>query len=169
MKRGGRSAGETDYISLIRKATEYQVKNDISVSSGDSVWVVADADVNYNNPDPVENKNQQLARARKMAKAKGIELLISNPCFEFWYLLHFRYTTKHLKDYPAVRTMLVEHLTDYKKSKDVYAELNKYTKEAIERAGRLEQYHQQNGVSAPFDLHTNPFTDVYHLIELLID
>ena len=47
------SGGETDYLSLIRKAVEYQNKNQISVSEGDSVWVVADGDVNYNNPDPI--------------------------------------------------------------------------------------------------------------------
>ena len=45
------SGGETDYLSLIRKAVEYQNKNQISVSEGDSVWVVADGDVNYNNPE----------------------------------------------------------------------------------------------------------------------
>ena len=31
------SGGETDYLSLIRKAVEYQNKNQISVSEGDSV------------------------------------------------------------------------------------------------------------------------------------
>ena len=42
------SGGETDYLSLIRKAVEYQNKNQISVSEGDSVWVVADGDVKIN-------------------------------------------------------------------------------------------------------------------------
>ena len=40
--------GETDYLGLIRKAVEYQNKNQISASNGDAVWVVADGDVNYN-------------------------------------------------------------------------------------------------------------------------
>ena len=39
--------GETDYLGLIRKAVEYQNKNQISASNGDAVWVVADGDVNY--------------------------------------------------------------------------------------------------------------------------
>ncbi len=67
------SGGETDYLSLIRKAVEYQSKNQISVSDGDSVWVVADGDVNYNNPDPITVKDSLLTRARKMADAKGIQ------------------------------------------------------------------------------------------------
>jgi len=77
-----------------------QIKNQISVSEGDSVWVVADGDVNYNNPDPITAKDSLLSKARKMADAKGIQIALSNPCFEFWYLLHFQYTTKFFKDYP---------------------------------------------------------------------
>ena len=101
------SGGETDYLSLIRKAVEYQNKNQISVSEGDSVWVVADGDVNYNNPDPITAKDSLLSKARKMADAKGIQIALSNPCFEFWYLLHFQYTTKFFKDYPAVKNASV--------------------------------------------------------------
>ena len=100
------SGGETDYLSLIRKAVEYQNKNQISVSEGDSVWVVADGDVNYNNPDPITAKDSLLSKARKMADAKGIQIALSNPCFEFWYLLHFQYTTKFFKDYPLCRLSL---------------------------------------------------------------
>lgn len=162
------SAGETDYISLIRKAIEYQNKNQLSVSNGDSVWVVADGDVNYNNPDPVTSKDKQLSKARKMAESKDIQVAISNPCFELWYLLHFQYTTKFLKDYPAIRSMLANYLPDYEKSGDVYTLLSDHTDAAIQKAKRLEQYHQQNGDSTPFGLHTNPFTDVYHLVESLI-
>src|SRR5699024_8795010 len=107
---GSRSGGgETDYLSLIRKAVEYQNKNQISVSDGDAVWVVADADVNYNNPDPIADKDRLLSKARKMADAKGIHIAISSPCFEFWYLLHFQYTTKFLRDYPAVRSVLAAY------------------------------------------------------------
>ena len=39
------SGGETDYLGLIRKAVEYQSKNQISASNGDAGWVVADGDV----------------------------------------------------------------------------------------------------------------------------
>ena len=76
------SSGETDYVSLIRKAQEYQKKNQMSSDNGDSAWVVADGDVNLNNPDPVASKNQQLKKARKLAERSEIQMAISNPCFE---------------------------------------------------------------------------------------
>ena len=50
--------GETDYLALIRKAVEYQSKNQLSISNGDAVWVVADGDVNYNTPDPIAAKDK---------------------------------------------------------------------------------------------------------------
>lgn len=162
------SAGETDYISLIRKAIGYQTSNQLSASNGDAVWVVADGDVNYHDPDPVGSKNRLLLKARKLADSRGIQLAISNPCFEFWYLLHFQYTTKFLKDHPAVRAMLLRYLSSYEKTKDVFPQLAVHTEEAIQNAKHLEEHHQKDGDTPPFSLHTNPFTEVFRLVETLI-
>ncbi|MBM6937076.1 RloB domain-containing protein [Pseudoflavonifractor phocaeensis] len=162
------SGGETDYLSLIRKAVEYQNKNQISVSSGDAVWVLADGDVNYNNPDPIKAKDSLLIKARKLAESKGIHMALSNPCFEFWYLLHFQFTTKFFKDYPAVKNALAAYLPDYEKSGDVYGRLSEHTAAAIQNAKHVEQYHLQDGCNKPFGIAVNPFTDIYHLVESLL-
>ena len=143
--------GETDYLALIRKAVEYQSKNQLSVSNGDAVWVVADGDVNYNTPDPIAAKDKLLSKAQKMADAKGIHIALSNPCFEFWYLLHFQYTTKFFKDYPAVKNALTTYLPDYEKTGDVYSQLSAHTTNALQNAKRVEQYHLQNGSSKPLE------------------
>lgn len=126
---------------------EYQSKNQLSVSNGDAVWVVADGDVNYNTPDPIAAKDKLLSKAQKMADAKGIHIALSNPCFEFWYLLHFQYTTKFFKDYPAVKNALTAYIPDYEKTGDVYSQLSGYTADALQNAKRVEQYHLQNGSS----------------------
>ena len=160
--------GETDYLALIRKAVEYQSKNQLSVSNGDAVWVVADGDVNYNTPDPIAAKDKLLSKAQKMADAKGIHIALSNPCFEFWYLLHFQYTTKFFKDYPAVKNALTTYLPDYEKTGDVYSQLSAHTTNALQNAKRVEQYHLQNGSSKPFGIAVNPFTDIYQLVESLL-
>ena len=144
--------GENDYLSLIRKAVEYQSKNQLSASNGDVVWVVADGDVNYNIPDPVASKDSTLSRARKIADVKGVHIALSNPCFEFWYLLHFQYTTKFFKDYPAVKAALTAYLPDYGKADDVYSQLSEHTADAIQNARRIEQHHLRNGCNKPFSL-----------------
>ena len=166
---GGRTGGgETDYTSLIRKAAEYKNKNQMSESNGDAVWVVADGDVNYNSPDPVREKDLMLAKARKQADAKGIRLAISNPCFEFWYLLHFQYTTRYFRDYTAVENALTAYLPDYEKSDDVYSQLSERTATAIQNARRVAEYHLRNGNKSPFGIAVNPFTDVCHLVKSLL-
>ena len=147
------SGGETDYLSLIRKAVEYQNKNQISVSEGDSVWVVADGDVNYNNPDPITAKDNLLSKARKMADAKGIQIALSNPCFEFWYLLHFQYTTKFFKDYPAVKNALTTYLPDYEKAGDVYTQLAERICIHIAPNFTLTRNHINNIYTRPFWNH----------------
>jgi len=160
--------GGNEYPTPSRQEGGYQNKNQISVSDGDAVWVVADADVNYNNPDPIAAKDSLLSKARKLADAKGIHIAISNPCFEFWYLLHFQYTTKFFKDYPAVKTALTAYLPDYEKAGDVYAQLSEHTTDALQNAKRVEQYHIQNGSNKPFGIAVNPFTDIYQLVESLL-
>lgn len=162
------SAGETDYISLIRKAVEYQNKNQLSAANGDHIWVVADGDANYNIPDPLTAKNSLLSKARKLADAKGIHLTLSNPCFEVWYLMHFQYTTKFLRDYSAVKTALHPYLKNYEKSNDVYTQLSVHMEDAIRNAKRIEQFHKQNGCTTPFGIAVNPFSDVYQLVESLL-
>lgn len=143
------SAGETDYVSLVRKAREYQERNQLSSSTGDSVWVIADADVNYNNPKPMAEKNSKLNHARKMADNRGINLLLSSPCFEFWFLLHYQYTTRFIKDYADMRSLLQKYIPVYTKTADVYELINDRTKTAVENAKRAEQHHLQASCMLP--------------------
>ena len=162
------SAGETDYVSLVRKAREYQERNQLSAATGDSVWVIADADVNYNNSKPIAEKNSKLNQARKMADNKGINLLLSSPCFEVWLLLHYQYTTKFIKDYADMKSVLQKYIPTYTKTADVYELINDRTKTAIENAKRVERHHLQDGCKLPFGVDVNPFTDVYKLLERLL-
>lgn len=161
------SAGESDYMSLVRKAVEYKGKNQLSKSNGDTIWIVADGDVNYNNPNPLAEKEKQLQKARKVADAKDIKFVLSNPCFELWYLLHYQYTSKFLGNYNDVSRLLKKYIINYEKSTDVYSELAPYTAKAIENSRRLELYQQRNGQQLPFGIYVNPFTDVFKLVELL--
>ena len=83
-------------------------------------------------------------------------------------MLHFQYTTKLFKDYPAVKTALTSYLPDYEKDGDVYAQLSEQTTDAIRNAKRVEQYHIQNDCNKPFGIAVNPFTDIYQLVESLL-
>lgn len=97
---------------------EYAQRKDLSVRNGDSIWLIVDGDVNYHNPDPFTSKNSQMERAYKIAKRNEIRIILSNPCFELWYLLHFMYTTAELRDFNAVYDHLKKYIPDYGKTKD---------------------------------------------------
>ena len=159
--------GSTDYTNLVRKAVRYQKKDQISKRNGDSVWVVADGDVNYRDADPIAIRDTQLEKAREMAQMAGIKVIISNPCFEFWYLLHFDYTTKYFRDYNTVITALSRHISNYKNTTDVFDQLLPYMALALDRAECIEQYHIDNGSSIPLGIATNPFTEVFRLVQAL--
>ena len=164
-----KNGGKTDYASLIRKAVKICTDDGLSPNGGDSVWIVADADVNYQAADAVNKKNAALSEARKKAGKESFELVLSNPCFELWYLLHLRYTTAHLPDYDAMRKSLEQAgITDYEKRNDLYEQLVSHTSEAIERAKRLEKFHADNGSTLPLGIDSNPFTEVYKLVEKLV-
>ena len=160
------SAGaKTDYDSLLKKAIRYSNKLKLSKRKGDSVWIVADGDVDYNTPGAAEIKENALLKARIEAEKNGVSLIISNPCFEFWYYLHFEYSTGFIKDYFSMKNKLQPYLQDYQKNKDIFEQLREKTDLAIERATHLENFHEENGESVPFKLSVNPFTEVYKLVE----
>lgn len=163
-----RNGGKTDYASLIRRAVKIGREDGLSQSLGDSIWIVADGDVNYQTNDAVSRKNAALSEARQKAAKEALSLILSNPCFEVWYLLHLRYTTAHLPDYDAVKKALEQAgVRDYEKQDDLYERLASHTSEAVERAKRLERHHTENGFSLPLGVDANPFTEVYRLVEKL--
>lgn len=164
-----KNGGKTDYLNLIRKASRICKDDDLSPKSGDSVWIVADGDVNYQAADAIKKKNAALTQARATAEKEAYSLLISNPCFELWYLLHLRYTTAHLPDYDAVKKALEQAgIKNYEKHNDLYEQLASETIEAIKRAKRLETHQVENGFTLPLGIDANPFTEVYRLMENLV-
>lgn len=164
-----KKGSKTDYMNLLKKAIEQRDNADLSEDDGDTVWIVADGDTNLQVPGSLEAKNKMLASARKQAAKEHIHLLISNPCFEFWFLLHRQYTTKFLEDYAAVKQEL-EHvgITDYEKNRDVYTLLLPDMNRALINADRVLQHHLDTRVKAPFGLEVNPFTEVGSLVRNLV-
>ena len=91
------------------------------------------------------------------------------PCFEYWLLLHFIFTTK---SYAAsgnksiadnVIKDLKVHLPNYLKGqKDIFQQLNHLLEQAIDRANRAN-------LQAENDSTDNPTTKVVELVEYLIN
>ena len=149
---GKNKSRKTDPSNLVDKAIEYtDNKYDINEADGDRIWCLIDVDLNYNNPDPIAKRVEEIQKAYKKAKSyeknkkKSINLGISNPCFEVWYLLHYVYTTANFKNYDAIKERLEKDtpLKGYEKNKNVYAIMHDKTKEAISNCERLKSHHEE--------------------------
>jgi hypothetical protein len=90
-----------------------------------------------------------------------IEPILSIPCFEFWFLLHYRYTSSPFENCQQVIDQLNRELKqvgieDYDKSKSGYYSLLKLKlNQAIANAQKLEKQLSESN---------NPSTTVHHLV-----
>jgi len=102
----------TDPVSLLNHAKEKD--NPESIFGGyDAIWIVYDLE----KPNATDRRNQS-QRVKDKITGKNYEkfhLAISDPSFEFWYVLHFDKTTKDFNGADAVVKHLKKHLSNYKK------------------------------------------------------
>ena len=146
----------TDPVNMVNELKSYLAENDFSQDLGDKAYCLIDADVNA-------AKNEQIAKAEELAKKAGIEIILSVPCFEIWFLCHFIYSTKQYTSSAEVVTELQKYIPGYDKSTaGVYERIKSLTATALDNAARLEKYCENNG----FAVHTTDFmpsTDVYRM------
>ncbi|MCD8157283.1 MAG: RloB family protein [Clostridiales bacterium] len=154
-------------ISSKHTAAEHLVKHaralishaDYFPQDGDQIWCVFDCD---------ENSDAALRNAAGFAKQNGYRIAYSNPCFEYWYLLHFVKQTGYLKDADEVVHLLQGRgwLEKYAKNLDVFQKLLPYQSKAIQRAKeRIEQLSRDD--VAILSRGSNPVTTVHDLVEYL--
>jgi hypothetical protein len=147
----GHGAGPKTLVerAVLRKkeSDRYARKEQEAYLAYDEIWCVFDVD-----------EHAKLADARRQARDNGIELAVSNPCFELWALLHFQSQTAYLER-QAARSRLKAHLPGYDKDLP-FERLRASYEEAVRRAAHLESRCEEKG--CPGD---NPSTGVHRLTE----
>lgn len=93
---------------------------------------------------------------------ENVEVLVNTPCLEFWYLLHFEFTSKYFsKCENAEKVLKKSHLKDYEKTQkyykksnnDLYGKLKPYQAEAIVNADKLGSFDFTNPASAKAEIY----------------
>ena len=107
-----------------------------------------------------KDKFRQIGRSKKL---KNVEVLVVNPCLEFWYLLHFKSTGKSFSDYESLRKELVKihELSDYEKTEKyykkpnhtIYQKLLPYQRVAIAHAKSLGRFDIENHEAAKAEIY----------------
>ena len=113
----------------------------------DQVWCVFDID-----------EHRLIPEAKQQARDNGIELAISNPCFELWVLLHFRDQRAHIERGP-LHHECKQYIPGYEKQLPT-AQLHPRCDVALRRAKDLDQWQKSRGCEGE-----NPSTGVYRLME----
>jgi hypothetical protein len=113
----------------------------------DEVWCVYDVD-----------QHPKLSDANQQARDNGIELAVSNPCFELWLLLHFSDQNAHIERNKLV-PFLRRQIPGYQK-RAPFDLLRKGYEGAVQRAKGLKKQCIANGTEG-----SNPSTEVYRLTE----
>ncbi|MGH8980000.1 MAG: RloB family protein [Acidimicrobiales bacterium] len=118
----------------------------------DEVWCVFDVEWPRNHPD--------LKEAAEQARQGGVEVAISNPCFELWLILHFHDHSSWLDNDDARRLRRqLDGCTD--KGLDPHKYMPRI-QEAARRAAALDERHVQNATFFPQD---NPSSGMHRLLD----
>ena len=108
--------------------------------------------------------DEDIKRALK-EKPKKMDLIVSNPDFEFWFLLHYTYHETSMQNREPIEK-LREHERGYEKPnvEQIYPSLKSRERDAITHAERLRQFHENEGVDDLYSVSVNPYTNVDELV-----
>lgn len=150
---------DTDPESVVDDAIKAVEREDLDFSRGDRAVALVDTDF---------GKDAQLRAAKDKAITNNVEVLMSNPCFEVWFLQHFRYSTKGYNSSDEVIEELLSFWPKYRKNLNDYSELFHLTEDALNNADKLRQYHKK--VDPEQDTsQSNPSTDVDMVVRVLVE
>lgn len=154
----GNAGNTTDPVGLYKVAKKDWAKLGLNSNKGDKAVVILDLDCD----------NQKAEKLESLIREdKNITFIITNPCFELWFLSHFKYSTKQYHNNEELINELKEHIADYKKTTNVNACLSCRLNDAMSNAVKLEKYHNDESHSWPSN-ESNPRTDVHHLMDMIL-
>ncbi len=133
----------TDPITLTKKAIELREARRKLAKKGfaiayDEVWVAFDLEK------PHDERRRLAEQAMGMKQAAEIRFAISDPCFEFWLLLHGEYTTSPFVDCDSVVKRLEKHWPAYSKGQPPSQPFLGKLPVAMTNAQRCREHHRSN-------------------------
>lgn len=150
---------ETDPVNLVRQTIQKVKDLGLDLSEDDKAYCIFDADIK-------KEKNIQIASAVKLAKDNNIIPIVSTPCVELWFLLHYEYTTAMISSDDVI-IRLKKHYPKYEKNCNIYPDIIDKINNAIDNSKKLEKYQQQNNRKLQ-TVEANPYTEMYKIVEELI-
>lgn len=120
----------------------------------DETWCVVDVD-------HFEREGGRVSAARQLAEKCGIRVAVSNPCFEYWLLLHHEETSAPFSRCDGVVVRIRRHVRSYDKTRLRFADFADGVEDAVVRARRREPTGEDSAV--------NPSTGVWRLVSTMTE
>lgn len=159
----------TDELGIVQFAKEkyIDVPRKIDINKGDRVYCVFDSD-------PASNPAEKIKQAFdiiKGSKEKGLNCIFSNPCFEVWFVMHYKNppygkTAEQMKDIIGKIIQDREKLEDYKETTDIFNILAAHHEEALNRAVQLHK-SQEQVYKKVLSHECNPYTNIFEFIQYI--
>ncbi len=149
------SPSESEPIAVVKRAIAKKKEMAKLGIPYEKVWCVVDVEI-----PPHKTLNEAWEKARE---TDGLELILTNPCIEYWFLLHFKKHTAPFNNNADVMNELKAVHRSYKKSRigfDILyphtATAIKYSKEVLEEKSCGEYLRE-----------CNPSTHIHKIVEHL--
>lgn len=149
------SDGRSSPAQILDAALQHKKEHDLDLAAGDEAWCVFDTEQEGTHP----NLQDVMARA---VRAR-VQLAISNPAFEYWYLLHYECTDRAFTDAAEVFDRLCRHLPQYTKTMNAFACVKDQTETALANAETLRKRADVDWEQCP-----NPSTGVDRLVQRIL-
>ena len=134
---------------------QYELVIALSEEEYDKVFWIVDLDVllkeereKKSNPSSLQ---KFLEYYKNLSKNQKVVVIVNNPCLEYWFLLHFKKTTKVFTTCADAEKEVRQHLKGYEKTEkffkksnnDIYTQLKPYLKIAVSNATALGNFDIQ--------------------------
>ena len=147
----------TDPSGMQKMILRYWDQNEMDEEKGDVAFIVLDLDCD-------SEKGKLIRKLEK--ENENARFVVSNPCFEVWFLLHFRYSTRAYYTSSEVVRDLRKYIPGYEKNTDVAVLLANDIETAMRNAERLLKHFLGIGAEWPSN-ECNPRTDVPVIIDVI--
>lgn len=154
------TGGPTDPQHMKEKLEALWSQYDMSADNGDFGYIVLDLDCGKDN-------KANTIKSLKKDLGRHISFIVSNPCFEVWFLLHYRNSTRSFMDSGKAIEELKKYIPDYEKKLDVSKDIAGYFNKALGDADRINKVYESENRDWPSN-ECNPRTDVpiiFHVLQ----
>lgn len=149
----------SDPVGIVENTIKSLKNYDFDFELGDKAFCLIDTDYG-------DDREKSIVDAIELAKKNNIDVLLTNPTFEIWFLLHFRYSTRQYVHNEDVIVELRKYIPNYEKNVDVFLKISNLLDVAIDNSMKLEAYHNKNGSLKIME--RCPSSKVFELIKLLL-